>query len=69
MFNRILKEINKIVSIYIILRLKDGFLYFGDKILEEESFNFVIHSADSAHGSVAELNVLIRDKNETSLIC
>ena len=66
MFNRILKEINKIVSIYIILRLKDGFLYFGDKILEEESFNFVIHSA---HGSVAELNVLIRDKNETSLIC
>ena len=66
MFNRILKEINKIVSIYIILRLKDGFLYFGDKILEEESFNFVIHSA---HGCVAELKVLIRDKNETSLIC
>ena len=44
MFNRILKEINKIVSIYIILGLKDGFLYFGDKILEE-SFNIVIHSA------------------------
>ena len=50
MFNRILKEINKIVSIYIILGLKDGFLYFGDKILEE-SFNFVIHSA---YGSVPE---------------
>ena len=50
MFNRILKEINKIVSIYIILRLKDGFLYFGDKILEEESFNFVIHS--TAHMEV-----------------
>ena len=65
MFNRILKEINKIVSIYIILGLKDGFLYFGDKILEE-SFNFVIHSA---YGSVAELNVLIRDKNKTSFIC
>ena len=63
MFNRILKEINKIVSIYIILGLKDGFLYFGDKILEE-SFNFVIHSA-----YLAELNVLIRDKNKTSFIC
>ena len=63
MFNRILKEINKIVSIYIILGLKDGFLYFGDKILEE-SFNFVIHSA-----YVAESNVLIRDKNKTSFIC
>ena len=56
MFNRILKEINKIVSIYIILGLKDGFLYFGDKILEE-SFNFVIHSS-----YLAESNVLIRDK-------
>ena len=65
MFNRILKEINKIVSIYIILGLKDGFLYFGDKILEE-SFNFVIHS-HSAY--VAESNVLIRDKNKTSFIC
>ena len=63
MFNRILKEINKIVSIYIILGLKDGFLYFGDKILEE-SFNFVIHSA-----YLGESNVLIRDKNKSSFIC
>ena len=40
--------------------------FFTLEILEEESFNFVIHSA---HVGVAELNVLIRDKNETSLIC